>query len=82
MTEAGCRWGVSWDLVPLYFAPSKDFVENLTLSVPTHMTSSRLSAATPAKCCGRHLVCITVTMPNASWAAGLKAAWTWTHCCR
>ena len=32
MTEAGCRWGVSWDLeVPLYFAPSKDFVENLTL---------------------------------------------------
>ncbi len=32
MTAAGCRWGVSWDLeVPLYFAPSKDFVENLTL---------------------------------------------------
>ena len=32
MTEAGCRWGVSWDLeVPLYFAPSKDFEENLTL---------------------------------------------------
>ncbi len=32
MTTAGCRWGVSWDLeVPLYFAPSKDFVENLTL---------------------------------------------------
>ncbi|MEL6967793.1 MAG: FAD-dependent oxidoreductase [Pseudomonadota bacterium] len=32
MTQAGCRWGVSWDLeVPLYFAPSKDFEENLTL---------------------------------------------------
>ncbi|MBT8413874.1 MAG: FAD-dependent oxidoreductase [Boseongicola sp.] len=32
MTEAGCRWGVSWDLeTPLYFAPSKDFEENLTL---------------------------------------------------
>ncbi|MCE8533029.1 FAD-dependent oxidoreductase [Ruegeria pomeroyi] len=32
MTAAGCRWGVSWDLeVPLYFAPSEDFVENLTL---------------------------------------------------
>ena len=32
MTDAGCRWGVSWDLeVPLYFAPSKDFEENLTL---------------------------------------------------
>ncbi len=32
MTEAGCRWGQSWDLeVPLYFAPSKDFTENLTL---------------------------------------------------
>lgn len=32
MTEVGCRWGVSWDLeVPLYFAPSKDFEENLTL---------------------------------------------------
>ncbi|MDU8929858.1 FAD-dependent oxidoreductase [Alisedimentitalea sp. MJ-SS2] len=32
MSEAGCRWGVSWDLeTPLYFAPSKDFEENLTL---------------------------------------------------
>ncbi|MDD9977035.1 MAG: FAD-dependent oxidoreductase [Boseongicola sp.] len=32
MTEAGCRWGVSWDLeTPLYFAPSDDFEENLTL---------------------------------------------------
>ncbi len=32
MTSAGCRWGQSWDLeVPLYFAPSPDFVENLTL---------------------------------------------------
>ena len=32
MTRAGCRWGVSWDLeAPLYFAPSEDFVENLTL---------------------------------------------------
>ena len=32
MTKAGCRWGVSWDLeTPLYFAPSKDFKENLTL---------------------------------------------------
>ena len=32
MTEAGCRWGQSWDLeVPLYFAPSADFEENLTL---------------------------------------------------
>ncbi len=32
MTQAGCRWGVSWDLeAPLYFAPSEDFVENLTL---------------------------------------------------
>ncbi|MEO1398735.1 MAG: FAD-dependent oxidoreductase, partial [Pseudomonadota bacterium] len=32
MTEAGCRWGVSWDLeVPLYFAPTKEFEENLTL---------------------------------------------------
>jgi dimethylglycine dehydrogenase len=32
MTQAGCRWGVSWDLeTPLYFAPSKDFEENLTL---------------------------------------------------
>jgi len=32
MTAAGCRWGVSWGLeVPLYFAPSKDFVETPTL---------------------------------------------------
>ncbi|MYA90055.1 MAG: aminomethyl transferase family protein, partial [Boseongicola sp. SB0662_bin_57] len=32
MTQAGCRWGVSWDLeAPLYFAPSEDFAENLTL---------------------------------------------------
>ena len=32
MTEAGCRWGASWGLeVPLYFAPSKDFVEAPTL---------------------------------------------------
>ena len=32
MSAAGCRWGVSWDLeVPLYFAPSEDFEENLTL---------------------------------------------------
>lgn len=32
MTAAGCRWGQSWDLeVPLYFAPSDDFMENLTL---------------------------------------------------
>ena len=32
MTEAGCHWGVSWDLeVPLYFKPSRDFEENLTL---------------------------------------------------
>jgi len=32
MTAAGCRWGQSWDLeVPLYFAPSADFEENLTL---------------------------------------------------
>lgn len=32
MTQAGCRWGCSWDLeVPLYFAPDKDFVENPTL---------------------------------------------------
>ena len=32
MTDAGCRWGVSWGLeVPLYFAPSKDFVETPTL---------------------------------------------------
>ena len=32
MTAAGCRWGVSWGLeTPLYFAPSKDFVETPTL---------------------------------------------------
>ncbi len=32
MTAAGCRWGVSWGLeVPLYFAPSEDFVETPTL---------------------------------------------------
>ena len=32
MTQAGCRWGVSWDLeVPLYFAPSDRFNEKLTL---------------------------------------------------
>ncbi len=32
MTQAGCRWGVSWDLeVPLYFAPSGEFEEKLTL---------------------------------------------------
>ena len=32
MSAAGCRWGQSWDLeVPLYFAPSEDFEENLTL---------------------------------------------------
>jgi len=32
MTQAGCRWGVSWDLeVPLYFAPSDEFEEKLTL---------------------------------------------------
>jgi dimethylglycine dehydrogenase len=32
MTAAGCRWGASWGLeVPLYFAPSKDFVETPTL---------------------------------------------------
>jgi len=32
MTEAGCRWGCSWDMeVPLYFAPDKDFVETPTL---------------------------------------------------
>ena len=32
MTAAGCRWGVSWDLeTPLYFAPSIDFQETLTL---------------------------------------------------
>ena len=32
MTQAGCRWGISWDLeVPLYFAPSDEFKEKLTL---------------------------------------------------
>ena len=32
MTAAGCRWGASWGLeVPLYFAPSPDFVEKPTL---------------------------------------------------
>lgn len=32
MTQAGARWGVSWGLeVPLYFAPSKEYVENHTL---------------------------------------------------
>lgn len=32
MTAAGCRWGVSWGLeVPLYFAPSPDFVETGSL---------------------------------------------------
>ena len=32
MTQAGCRWGISWDLeVPLYFAPSDRFEEKLTL---------------------------------------------------
>ena len=32
MTQAGCRWGVSWDLeVPLYFSPSDEFEEKLTL---------------------------------------------------
>jgi dimethylglycine dehydrogenase len=32
MSDAGCRWGTSWDLeTPLYFAPSKDFVETPTL---------------------------------------------------
>ncbi|MDD9909015.1 MAG: FAD-dependent oxidoreductase [Ahrensia sp.] len=32
MTAAGCRWGASWGLeVPLYFAPSEDFVEEPTL---------------------------------------------------
>ena len=31
MTEAGCKWGISWDLeVPLYFAP-KGFEETSTL---------------------------------------------------
>jgi dimethylglycine dehydrogenase len=32
MTANGCRWGVSWALeVPIYFAPSNDFVEKPTL---------------------------------------------------
>ncbi|MGX9355673.1 GcvT family protein [Roseobacteraceae bacterium S113] len=32
MAAAGCRWGVSYGLeVPLYFAPSEDFVETPTL---------------------------------------------------
>jgi len=32
MTAAGCRWGASYGLeVPLYFAPSEDFVETPTL---------------------------------------------------
>ena len=32
MTEAGCRWGVSYGLeIPLYFAPSRDFTEKPTL---------------------------------------------------
>ncbi|MEM1131265.1 MAG: glycine cleavage T C-terminal barrel domain-containing protein, partial [Pseudomonadota bacterium] len=32
MTAAGALWGQSWDMeVPLYFAPSPDFVENPTL---------------------------------------------------
>jgi dimethylglycine dehydrogenase len=32
MSAYGCRWGVSWGLeVPLYFAPSKEFVEKPTL---------------------------------------------------
>ena len=32
MTDAGCRWGVSWGLeVPLYFAPDHDFVEEPSL---------------------------------------------------
>lgn len=32
MTAAGCRWGASYGLeVPLYFAPSADFVEKPTL---------------------------------------------------
>jgi dimethylglycine dehydrogenase len=32
MTAAGCRWGASWGLeVPLYFAPTADFVEKPTL---------------------------------------------------
>jgi len=32
MSAAGCRWGASWGLeVPLYFAPSEDFVETPTL---------------------------------------------------
>ena len=32
MTANGCRWGASWGLeVPIYFAPSNDFVEKPTL---------------------------------------------------
>ena len=32
MTEAGCKWGVSWDLeVPLYFRARKGFEETPTL---------------------------------------------------
>lgn len=32
MTAAGCQWGASWGLeVPLYFAPSTDFVEKPSL---------------------------------------------------
>ncbi len=32
MTDAGARWGQSWDMeVPLYFAPSPDFAETPTL---------------------------------------------------
>lgn len=32
MTAAGARWGTSWDMeVPLYFAPSEDFIEHPTL---------------------------------------------------
>ncbi|MEM1429161.1 MAG: FAD-dependent oxidoreductase [Pseudomonadota bacterium] len=32
MTAAGCQWGASWGLeVPLYFAPTTDFVETPTL---------------------------------------------------
>jgi len=36
MTAAGARWGVSWGLeVPLYFAPSPDFIEPGTLKRST-----------------------------------------------
>ena len=32
MTAAGCQWGASWGLeVPLYFAPSPDFIEKPSL---------------------------------------------------